>query len=254
MISYGWCRGIEDAERMRQLGFDYIECTVVSLNVENPEACRQALPAYLESPLPVSVFSLFFPGDLKLVGPERDAERVKRYVHGTAEALNRIGARTVVLGSGRSRSLPEGWERARGEEQLLRTLDTIADEFQGSGLTLAVEPLNRKESNIVNSVDEAVGLARQINRPAIRVLADFYHMDEEGEALETMERNREWLAHVHVADTGRLSPGTGGYPYGEFAARLKAAGYGGTISAECTVNDPARELEAGLAFMKRHFG
>ncbi|SFJ70792.1 Sugar phosphate isomerase/epimerase [Paenibacillus sp. UNC496MF] len=254
MISYGWCRGIEDAERMRLLGFDFIECTVVSLNVEDPAACRRALPAYLESPLPVSVFSIFFPGDLKLVGPERDAERVRRYVHGTAEALHRIGARTVVLGSGRSRSLPEGWEPARGEEQLLSTLDAIADEFQGAGLTLAVEPLNRKESNIVNSVDEAVALAKQINRGPVRVLADFYHMDEEGEALETLERNRDWLAHVHLADTGRLSPGTGTYPYEEFAARLKAAGYGGTISAECTVREPERELEAGLAFMKRNFG
>ena len=254
MISYGWCRGIEDAGLLAESGYDFIECAVVSLQLEDAAAHREALQAYLESPLPISVFNVFFPGELKLVGPESDSDRTRRYVHSAAEALHRIGARTVVLGSGRSRSLPDGWERARGEEQLLRALDWIAVDFKDAGLTLAIEPLNGKESNIITSVDEAVGFAKQINHPAIRVLADFYHMDEENEALDTLVRNKDWLAHIHLADTGRLSPGTGTYPYEEFAARLKAAGYGGTISAECTVQEPERELEASLAFMKRMFG
>ncbi|QHW33541.1 sugar phosphate isomerase/epimerase [Paenibacillus rhizovicinus] len=254
MISYGWCRGIEDAELLKRLGFDYIECAVVALNVENAAACREALPAYLDSPLPASAFNVFFPGDLKLIGPESDAERTRRYIHAAAEALHRIGARTVVLGSGRSRNIPEGWERARGEEQMLHTLEWIAEDFKGTGLTLALEPLNKKECNFINSVDDGVALAKQINHPAIRVLADFYHMDEENEALDTIARNRDWLAHIHLADTGRLSPGTGEYPYAEFVAQLKAAGYDGMISAECSVSEPERELEAGLTFMKRTFG
>lgn len=254
MISYGWCRGIEDAELMKRLGFDYIECTVVGLQVENETALKEALPAYLESPLPVSAFSVFFPGDLKLVGPDADTERTRRYIHGAAAAMARIGARTAVLGSGRSRQLPDGWEKSRGEDQLLRTLEWIADEFKGTGLTLAVEPLNAKECNMINSVAEAVSLAKQINNGAIRVLADFYHMDEEREALDTLNAHKDWLAHIHLADTGRMAPGTGEYPYAEFAAQLKAAGYGGMISAECGVNDPERDMDAALAFMRRTFG
>lgn len=253
MISYGWCRGIEDAGLLHKLGFDYIECAVVALQLEDAAACREALPAYLESPLPASAFNVFFPGDLKLVGPERDEERTRKYIHAAAETLHRIGARTVVLGSGRSRHVPEGWEQARGEEQLLRTLEWIADDFTDAGLTLALEPLNKKETNFINSVDEGVALAKQVNRSAIRVLADFYHMDEENEALDTIVRNRDWLAHIHLADTGRLSPGTGQYPYEAFAAQLKASGYAGMISAECSVVEPEQEFEAGLAFMRRTF-
>ncbi|MBM7568195.1 sugar phosphate isomerase/epimerase family protein [Paenibacillus sacheonensis] len=254
MITYGWCRGIEDAELLKRLGYDYMECTVVSLQVENADAHREALSIYLESPLPVSAFSVFFPGDIKLIGPERDTERTRRYIHAAAEAMHRIGAKTVVLGSGRSRNVPEGWERARGEEEMLHTLEWIAGDFGGAGLTLAIEPLNKKECNFINSVDDAVAIAKQINHPAVRVLADFYHMEEENEALDTLTRNKDWLAHIHLADTGRLAPGTGSYPYAEFAARLKAAGYQGMISAECGVGDVEKELTESLAFMKRTFG
>ncbi|WP_219838347.1 sugar phosphate isomerase/epimerase [Paenibacillus sp. R14(2021)] len=257
MISYGWCRGIEDAALLKDLGFDYIECAVVSLQLENTAAHREVLPAYVDSPLPVSAFSIFFPGDLKLVGPERDGERLRRYVHSAAEALHRIGTRTVVLGSGRSRTLPDGWERGRGEDQMLHTLNDIAEAFKGTGLTLAIEPLNLKECNYINSVGEAVHLAKQLNDPIIRVLADFYHMDEESEALDALTVHKEWLAHIHLADTGRMSPGTGEYPYAEFAAKLKEAGYSGMISAECGLGEPGKpekELAASLAFMKQTFG
>jgi hypothetical protein len=66
-------------------------------------------------------------------------------------------------------------------------------------VTLVIEPLNRTEFNLVNSVEEGVHFAAQINRKQIRVLADFYHMDEESEPLDTLLEHGLWLAHIHVA-------------------------------------------------------
>ena len=74
---------------------------------------------------------------------------------------------------------------------------------------LVIEPLNRAESNIANSVAEGVRFAEAVSRPEVKVLADFYHMDEENEPLDELVVNAGWLAHVHLADTGRMSPGTG---------------------------------------------
>ena len=254
MVSFGWCGGIEHAETYKRLGFDYVECPLTSLDLENESGLDEKLSLFRNSPVPALAFNLFFPGGMKVVGPEAEPERIRRYVQRAASALGAIGAEVAVLGSGRSRSVPDGWERARAEEQFVQLLDWIAGEFSGTGVTLAIEPLNTKESNIVNSVSEAVTFAQTVNRPAIRVLADFYHMDEEKEPLHTLIDHKDWLAHIHLADTGRLSPGTGQYPYAEFAAALKAAGYAGMISAECTVNDPETELPASLSFMKRTFG
>jgi sugar phosphate isomerase/epimerase len=254
MNRFGWCRGIDDAELLQRHGFDYIECALAGLKLENKDEHSKLLPQYINSPLPVKAFNVFFPGEIKVVGPAVDPDRVRRYVAGAAEALNKIGAEISVLGSGGSRSVPEGWERARAEEQLVQLFHWIADEFEGTGVTLAIEPLNTKESNIINRVSEGVYYAKQVNRSPIRVLADFYHMDEEKESYETLVDHKEWLAHIHLADTGRLSPGTGHYPYDIFVDRLKQAGYQGMISAECGVSDPDQEFPASLKFIRQQWG
>jgi sugar phosphate isomerase/epimerase len=142
-------------------------------------------------------------------------------------------ARVVVLGSGWTRNIPEGWTRAQAEDEFLSALEWCADALRGSGTTLAIEPLNRKESNLVNSVGDGARLARKLNRPEVRGLADFYHMDEENEPLDELREHCAWLAHIHLADTGRLNPGTGSYDYPSFFGHLKACGYQGLLSAEC---------------------
>ncbi|MBP1964597.1 sugar phosphate isomerase/epimerase family protein [Paenibacillus aceris] len=253
MYAFGWCSEIQQAERLRSLGFDYIECALVSLNLENEKDYAERLPLFLNSPLPVNAFNIFFPGDMKVVGPEVDQERLRRYIYKAANALNHIGVKTVVLGSGKSRNIPDGWERDRAEEQFIQLLAHIGEALTGTGVTLALEPLNKKESNLVNSVSEAVMFASQANHPSIRVLADFYHMDEENEPLQTLVDNKAWLQHIHLADTGRFYPGSGNYPYDQFVSALKASGYEGMISAECTVKDPETELPASLAYIKETF-
>ncbi|WP_164716554.1 sugar phosphate isomerase/epimerase family protein [Paenibacillus whitsoniae] len=253
MRSWGWCSGIEDAGQLRTLGFDYIECAVVSLSLENESEYKERLSLFLESPLPVRAMNIFFPGDLKVVGPDVDDARIARYVDKAAEALHRIGVETVVLGSGKARHSPDGWEPLRAADQFLRLVNRMADAFAGTGTVLAIEPLNRKETNLVTTIAEAVSFAEQVNRPEVRVLADFYHMQEEGDPLTSLVAHSKWLRHVHLADTGRFSPGTGTYPYADFAAALNQAGYTGTISAECTVKDKEQELPVSLDFMRRVF-
>jgi sugar phosphate isomerase/epimerase len=113
--------------------------------------------------------------------------------------------------------------------------------------------LNRKESNIVNSVGEGVRFAKAVNRPEIRVLADIYHMDEENEPLSEVATHIEWLSHIHLADTGRFNPGTGSYDYDTFFGYLKTANYRGMLSAECTVKNPEADMRQSLAFLRRHW-
>ena len=121
-------------------------------------------------------------------------------------------------------------------------------------VTIAIEPLNRNESNIINSVAEAADIARQVDRPSIRVLADFYHMNEEREPLSRLSDYGAWLAHVHVADSSRLAPGTGDYPYPAFVSELRRAGYAGAVSIECRWQDFASEAGPSVQFLRRAFG
>ena len=253
-MKFGCCASIDKAEAVHHAGFDYLEAGVTSLIPDEDDAAfAPVLEEYQASPIPVDAFNLFLPRDLKIVGPEIDQARIERYVSRALARIQAVGATIAVIGSGGSRNVPDGFSRSEATAQIVRFLQVVADAADPTDVTIAIEPLNHKESNIINSVAEGVSFARQVNRPSIRVLADFYHMDEDDEPLETLIENKDWLAHIHVADTGRLAPGTGRYPYAVFVDLLRQAGYDGMVSAECRWNDFEAEAAPSVEFLRRVF-
>jgi sugar phosphate isomerase/epimerase len=254
-MQFGCCCPIESASIAQAAGFDYIECTVVSLLPEATETMfAPILEKYQASPLPVRACNVFLPGDLKVVGPDLDQPRIRQYVQTAMRRVMLIGAKTVVFGSGKARMVPEDFDRATAEAQIVDFLQLVADEAEQHAITVVIEPLNRRESNILNSVPEGDAMAARVNRPSIRNLADFYHMDEEHEPLSNISACKERLAHIHVADTDRRAPGTGSYPYAEFVAQLRAADYDGMVSIECRWEDFAAEAGPACAYLRRVFG
>lgn len=251
-MQFGCCAPIERAAAVHAAGFDYLEAGVKSLLPdEDDTAFAPILAQFQTSPVPVRAFNLFLPGDLKIVGEAVDEARMKQYVQRAAARIRQIGATTAVVGSGGSRSIPDGFPRERAITQIVHFFNLLADETDGTELTIAIEPLNKRESNVINSVAEGVEIARLVDRPSIKVLADFYHMDEDDEPLSEISKHKDWLAHVHVADTGRGAPGSGQYPYDRFVQELKAAGYDGMVSIECRWNDFEAEARPALEFLRR---
>jgi len=253
-MKFGCCASIDKAEAVYRAGFDYLEAGVTSLIPDEDDAAFvPVLEKYQSSPIPVDAFNLFLPGDLKIVGPEIDQARMEQYVKRALARIQAVGATIAVIGSGRSRTVPEGFPRDQAIEQIVHFLGLVADAADPTDVTIAIEPLNRKESNIINSVAEGVAIAQQVNSPSIQVLADFYHMDEDNEPLDTITANQEWLAHIHVADSDRLAPGTGSYPYAEFVDQLRQANYEGMVSVECRWNNFDKEAPPAVEFLHRVF-
>lgn len=254
-MQFGCCCPIENAEIAHAAGFDYIETTVVSLLPEATEVMfAPILEKYQASPIPVRACNVFLPGDLKVVGSDLDQQRIRAYVQIAMRRVMLVGAETVVFGSGKARMVPEGFDRAEAEQQIVDFLRLVADEAEQHEITVVIEPLNRRESNILNSVPEGDAMAARVNRPSIRNLADFYHMDEENEPLHNISACKERLAHIHVADTDRRAPGTGSYPYAEFVAQVRAAGYDNKVSIECRWEDFAAEAGPACAYLHQVFG
>jgi sugar phosphate isomerase/epimerase len=248
-MQFGCCCSVEQAEAARVAGFDFLECTVRSLTPETEEF-EPILAAYQQTPLPVKAFNVFLPGDLKITGPAVDWEAVQHYVTEALLRVHRIGARTVVFGSGGARNVPEGFNPAEAEAQLVRFLQIVGAVAEPLEITVVIEPLNRGESNVINDVPAGVELARAADSPAVQVLADLYHMQLEDEPLEHVQIHADWLRHVHVADSGRFAPGTGDYPYERFFRLLHESGYDGMISVECRWRDFEAEAPAAVTFLR----
>ncbi len=242
MLDFGCCTDIANAKLVKEAGFDFLECSVASMVDEETDIVDQQARSCQDIGLPVSSCNIFLPGTLKIVGNEVDEAAVTSYLARAMPRIKRIGAGKIVFGSGGARSVPEGFSRQKGEEQIGRFLDLAADFAEPLGLTIVIEPLNRRESNIINSIPEAVRLAKSVNRRSIQVLADFYHMEVENEPLENIISAKEYVKHIHVADTGRKPPGTGSYPYHKFMKCLAAADFNGSMAVECNWSDLSREL------------
>lgn len=248
-MQFGVCTGIENAEIARAAGLAFIEPTVRSLHGSKDFSVIQA--THKAAGLPTPTFNVFVPGELKITGPNADLAKLQAYVAESLRRVRAVGGELVVFGSGGARNIPDGWGRDAAWQQLIDFLQMAALEADRTGVTIAIEPLNKRESNVLNSVTEGVALAQAVDRSSIRVLADLYHMQEDREATDTVVENAAWLTHVHVADSGRLAPGTGSYPYGEFFGYLKSTGYSGRIAVECRWQDFEAEAGPAVSFLRR---
>jgi sugar phosphate isomerase/epimerase len=84
---------------------------------------------------------------------------------------------------------------------------------------------------------DALHLAQVVNRPRIRVLADYYHMVKQDEPLEHLLEAGAWIHHAHTSGDHRQFPHPEGYDQRRFLQYLKRAGYGGRLSFECRATE-----------------
>ena len=250
-IAIGICAAPEQAPRLAPI-YDYIELslsTVLDPLQDDPAFASQM--AMLESlAMPARACNNFVNSQVKLVGPGADWDEVELYVERAFARAQALGIERIVFGSGGARMVPEGYSRAKAWGQLVRFCNLCADRAYEE-LIIAIEPLNRGECNIINTFTEALQLARDVDRPEIRVLADIYHFEVESEPLEDIREGADWLEHVHLADSGRLYPGSGSYPLFELFELLHDIGYDERASVECRWGDDFyEEAESAAAFLR----
>jgi sugar phosphate isomerase/epimerase len=180
------------------------------------------------------------PPTLKIVGPTRSIPALTAYLTTFTARAKAIGLKIAVFGSGGARNIPDGYSHAAAKDEILEFLAILGPLAQSAGLTIAIEPLNRRECNVLNSLAEAADYARQLNHPAIKVLLDTFHHWAENLPLKEVEDALPLLAHVHLAEhTTRTAPGTAGSNYRPLFHLLKSAQYPGRLSLECTGLDLA---------------
>lgn len=128
-------------------------------------------------------------------------------------------------------------------ELLVAQLTELAPVAAETGTTLFLEPLNRYEAHLVNRLEQGVAFAEQVG-PAIRIMADFFHMNiEEADIAASIQAAGQQIVYVHVADSNRLQPGRGHLDFRPGFAALKAIGYDGYLGIECRIDGP---LEQGV--------
>lgn len=252
-MQFGICASPDQAPALKQAGFDYVEVNVQHVFRGQAESADDAMQTVQGAELPAPAANCLVPGDLKIVGPHADLQALATYMERVTDRAGRCGTTTLVFGSGAARNVPEGTDRDSARSQILAFLEQSAPLAQQHGVTLVIEPLNRGECNILNSVGEAMEYVRELNHPAVQCLVDSYHFWLENEPLRNLEEAIPHIRHVHVADkVGRVAPGVSGQSdYREFFRVLKRGGYDRLISIEGSVAlDDADALRRHHAYLQ----
>jgi len=235
-------------------GLDFLEGLVsdVLCPLEPREVFARREAAVKSLAYPMEAVNRLFPPEMKTTGPEIDRRALDEYMAVLCRRAARIGVKVVVFGAGGSRRVPEGFDRAKAWNQLAGHLKRWGPMARDADLVIAIEPLNRKESNIINSVAEAAELARAVDHPNIRILADTFHMGRENEGIEGIaSAGADLLCHVHCADPVERAPlGLGPSDHRPYFRAIKRIGYTGRVCIEAIWRDLPAQLPAAVAGLR----
>lgn len=238
-------RGIAD------LGFDAVE-----LPIEDPDLVDPAkiLPVLQETGLKPYLCGAF--------GPGRDLTNADASVRANTRAyLSRLMDLAEALGVpfiagpmyaqvGKARQLSPD-DRQREWDLAAAELHTVATEAGNRGLKLAIEAINRFETDLVNTTADTIRLVRAIDHPAAKAMIDTFHMTiEEADIGAAIRHAGDDLIHVQVSENHRGVTGTGLTPWQDFHDALKDIRYSGAVVIESFTPDN-RDLAGAVCIWKR---
>ncbi|MGN7799609.1 TIM barrel protein [Leifsonia sp. 22587] len=183
-----------------------------------------------------------------MIPPWDHSEFYRKLDQGVAIAQD-LGCPRIVVGSGTGFG---GWKRQVQLDKLIEIYQKAVAQIDGSGITLALEPVNIRvdhPGSLLDRTSEAVYVARGVGSPFFGVLYDIYHSAVEGEDMAAELANAgDLIAYVQLADApGRGEPGSGDLDWAERLGILRASGYDGPIGLEYY---PTQESAASVALIR----
>jgi sugar phosphate isomerase/epimerase len=174
-------------------------------------------------------------------------ERIKSHVP-VAVRFNAI----IIIGLVRGIIKP-GVDREQAMDWLVDALRECSEAAQPHGIRLALEPINRYETTLINDTEQGLDLIEHVGASNFGLLLDTFHMNiEESVIEESIRKCGEHIFHFHVADSNRLVPGAGHLNFKSILNALSSTGYQGYISGEFIAKpDAQKAAERSIAFLRQ---
>ena len=234
--AYAWTarwsnKTLDLIDRVKGLEFDVIEIPLMEIELIDPKKIRERLEQ-----VGIGVCTSTACSEANDITSEDEAtvrrglEYLTKCVRVTAEmgATCFTGVTYSAIGR-RIDSMPDEcyWERAA------KALKQVAKLAADLGVTVGIEPVNRYETFLVNTCDQALKLREMIDEPNIGIHLDAYHMNiEENDFYEPTRKVAPCMCHYHLSESHRGTPGTGTVNWDEIYRALGEAKYSGLVGLE----------------------
>lgn len=238
----------ERADRARRYGFDAIELSLPPVVDHAREALRHG----------TSVSALCGGYRGWLIDPDPALVALARAdLHEQLAVAGELGAACIVVPIwGRTRNLPgiaTGRTSADDAALFVEGLRELAVTAERTGATLVIEPLNRYQNDVCNTITDALRFRGLAGSPAVKVMGDTFHMNmEEADMAAALESAGDLLGYVHLADNQRLEPGRGHIDFTALLTALARIRYEGYVSLELLrlSREADEALPAAAAFLR----
>lgn len=245
-------RDLAEAEHADRLPLDYLELKGDMLCVAPDEA--RSLCARLRSlGSPVSAMTSPLPRRFgcRVVGADADLPRALAVFQEVCGLGAEAGVRTVVLGSGQARSVPDGFPHETALAQFGDFVTSAAGWCADRGMTLVLEPLNRTETNFVNSCAEARAVVDELAGTGVGIAVDCYHIvTERLSVADEVAAAAGVIGHAHTSPVPRKTNDFRVDTQAEFITALTAAGYAGGFTIEGELADFHRDAAHAVAVFR----
>lgn len=241
--------------KAKELGFDAVEVFPPGADAIDPETLQGVLDDNGLSLAAVGTGAGWVKHKLTLTsGDDATRDKAVAFIRSIMELAARFEA-PAIIGSMQGRAADSVTRQIalRYLGNALFKLDEVAADL---GVTLLYEPLNRYETNLINTLDEGVQFLKALNTRNTKLLADLYHMNiEETNLADALRSAGPFVGHVHFADSNRKAAGLGHTDFAPIVAALREIGYSGCLSAEVfPLPDPDAAAKQTIASFKKYVG
>ncbi len=177
------------------------------------------------------------------MGPDRDlrgtAKQQKvgqKYLKTLIDYAVALGAPSVIgpvySETGRADAVPKP-EYKKQWKTVVKNLKAVCAYAEKKGIQICLEPLNRFETDFINTCDQALKMVKDVGSPALKVHLDTFHMNiEEKNQAAAIRKAGKHLAHVHACGCDRGTPGNDHIDWKGIAKALRAVGFRGDVVIE----------------------
>jgi len=258
-IQEGMTAGTTFAEKLEtahSLGFEGMEVNWLSV-LERLDDMKAALES---SPVRISTVCGSGRHDILCLDRSERGGRlaeIRRLLDGAA-ALGAVGLIIVPIRTGTR--FPDLSPFLSDRELMTGTAVAILKDLAGYAaerrVTLLLEPLIRYETPFIRRLEEAAAICDEVGSPGLALMADFFHMHtEEADPPAAIRQAGDWLKHVHLADSNRMSPGTGHTDFVTWFRALADVRFQGYMALECGFGaDRQAELARAVRFLRGAIG
>jgi len=238
-----WIYGDEPLEetmrRLSRFGYDGIEI-MGEPKKYNPQQVKKLLRKYHLEVTSITSICGWPTTERDLANPDkRIRKRAIAYVRDCLQLASDIGAPfagVIPLPVGRLRplkSLQDEWRWA------VESVKEIVSYVEDTNVFLALEPLNRYESCLLNNVEQALRFVEEVASNYVKIMLDCFHMSiEEPDIPTALRKAKDYLIYVHLADSNRQGLGRGHTSFLPIIRTLKEIDYQGAIALEVMAPGP----------------